>query len=280
MQPTPPRWVEPSIPPQVADLPLSHGHNFQNLINLVPGAEPAIRSHSLFMNSQNGMSQPVNGMPGRTNFYNIEGLNNNQRSGELPVYIPAMEAIQEVAVTTSNYDPAQGAALGSVINVIIKSGSNALHGEAYEFYGGNWLNSRAFFSVGPPGTPFHTGHTVDNYFGGNVGGAIKKDKTFFFVNMYDHRSVINYNYPLSVPTADMRQGLFYKDPNLPTIYNPNTGDTADCLPGGVSANCGSGRIPFAGNIVPVDPIAQTLMSHMLPCITCTTTNSTGQTGPN
>jgi len=261
---------------QVEDLPLSQGHNFQNLINLVPGAEPAIRTHSLFMNAQNGMSAPVNGMPARTNFFNIEGLNNNQRSGELPVYVPGMEAIQEVAITTSNYDPAQGAALGSVVNVIIKSGSNSLHGEAYEFYTGNAFDARSFFALGTGGNPYHTAHSVDNYFGGNVGGPIKKDKTFFFVNFYDHRSIINYLYTLDVPTADLRAGNFTNSA-LPTLYDPATGDTQDCLPGGNAYLCGTGRVTFlseyGANMIPanrIDKVATNLMSHLLPCTQCTT----------
>ncbi len=257
---------------EVADLPLSQGHNYQGLMNLVPGAEPGVRTHSLFNNAQNALSAPVNGMPARTNFYNIEGLNNNQRSGELAVYTPAMEAIQEVQVTTSNYDPAQGAALGSVVNVIIKSGSNQFHGEGYEFWGGDALNARSFFALGSNGNPYHTAHSVDNYFGGNVGGPIKKDKTFFFVDYYDHRSIINYLYTLDVPTPDLIAGNF--SATGATIYDPLTGDMADCIPGAQTpANCGTGRTAFTNNIIPanrIDPVAKNLMSHLLPCTNCYT----------
>lgn len=263
----------------VEDLPLSQGHNFQNLLNLAPGAEPALRQHSTFYNPQNGMSSPVNGVPGRTNFFNIEGINNNQRSGELPTYIPAMEAIQEVAISTSNYDPSQGSALGAVVNVIVKSGSNALHGEAYEIYTGNALDARNYFAIGANDQPFHIAHSVDNYFGGNVGGPIRKDKTFFFVDYLYHPTLVNNFFDFSVPPASLRQGNFASDPSLPVIYDPTTGDTADCLTGGNAKLCGTGRTQITSgggpNILTVNPVAAALLSHVeLPTIATTSTGAT------
>ena len=81
---------------------------------------------------------------------------------------------------------------------------------------------------------------MDNYFGGNIGGPIRKDKTFFFFNFLrttEHESQFQ---RLSVPTAAMRAGDF-SDPALTKIFDPQTGDTADCLPGGTSSQCGTGR---------------------------------------
>ena len=262
---------------QVEDLPLSQGHNFQNLLNLVPGIEPALRQHSTFLNPNNGMSAPAQGVPGRANNFAIEGINDMQHSGELPIYIPAMEAIQEVAVTATNYDPSQGAALGAVSNVIIKSGSNAFHGEAYEIYTGNVFDSRNFFAVGSGGKPYHMAHSVDNYFGGQVGGAIQKDKTFFFVDFFYHPTSVSSFFDFSVPTAALKQGLF-TDPALPVIYDPTTGDEADCLPGGNAKLCGTGRTQIGAsagtpNILTPTTQATNLLSHILPCAVCTT--STG-----
>jgi hypothetical protein len=248
---------------EVAQLPLTQGHNFQNLLNLNPGTAVAQRQHSTFYNPQNSMSSPTNGVPARGNTFNIEGINDNARSGLLQTYIVPMEAIQEVAVTSSNYDPQQGTALGSVVNVTLKSGSNSFHGSGYWFYTGNTLNARSFFEVGPNGAPFRFPHAVDNYYGGNLGGPIQKDKTFFFVDYLRHPQRLGNFYTFTVPTAAMRQGDF-SDPALPTIYNPATGDTADCFQGGNAQLCGTGRVPFSGNTLPkVDPVAQTLLSHVL-----------------
>jgi len=174
------------------------------------------------------------------NNFQIEGVNDNERTGLLQVYIPAAEALQEVNVTTSNYDAEQGTALGAVVNAIYKSGTNQLHGEAYEFYKGSALNARNFFDRGANGAPFQKPHLVDNYFGGNIGGPIRKDKTFFFFNFLrttEHESQFQ---RLSVPTAAMRAGDF-SDPALTKIFDPQSGDTADCLPGGTSSQCGTGR---------------------------------------
>jgi Carboxypeptidase regulatory-like domain/TonB dependent receptor len=248
---------------EVSQLPLTQGHNFQNLLNLDPGTAVAERNHSTFYNPQNSMSSPTNGTPSRANTFNIEGINDNERSGLLQTYILPMESIQEVAVTSSNYDPAQGTALGSVVNVIIKSGTNGFHGEGYEFYTANALEARSFFEVGTNGAPFKFPHSVDNYYGANLGGPIQRDKTFFFVDYLRHPQRLGNFYTFTVPTAAMRQGDF-SDPALPTIYNPASGDLADCLQGGNASLCGTGRTPFPGNLIPAsEPVAERLLSHVL-----------------
>ena len=119
----------------------------------------------------------MNGQSSMYNTFNIEGVSDNQRNQLLQIYIPPIEAIQEVQITTSNYDPQQGTALGAVTNVILKSGGNQFHGEAYYFYQGNRLLGQAHtFQTTPKN------HAVYNYFGGNIGGPIQKDKTFFFAS--------------------------------------------------------------------------------------------------
>ncbi|MDQ2774353.1 MAG: hypothetical protein M3Y57_05405 [Acidobacteriota bacterium] len=173
---------------QTQQLPLWQGRNFQNLLNLVPGAGVAQRDRSTFFNPQNSLASTVNGNASLYNDYDIEGIDDNQRTNLLQIYIPPIEEIQEVEITTSNYDPEQGSALGAVTNVILKSGSNQFHGEVYEFYQGNALDTRNFFQVGANGAPFHFPHIVDNYYGGNIGGPIRKQKTFFFVGYLEHRN--------------------------------------------------------------------------------------------
>jgi len=249
---------------QVSQLPLSTGHNFQNLLSILPGAGTTTRFHSVFYNPQNSMTTTFNGNAGRNNIFNIEGVSDNEVGGLLQAFIPPMEAIQEVNITASNYDPAEGAALGAVTNVIFKSGTNQFHGEAYEFYTGNALDARNFFYQGTGGAAFKFPHSVDNYFGGNVGGPIQKDKTFFFFNYLGHRQRTGTSYMLTVPTMAERAGDF-SDPALPNIYDPATGDSADCLLGGNPSLCGTGRQQFTGNMIPasrLDPVAQKLLSHV------------------
>ena len=249
---------------QAAQMPLSTGRNFQNLLNLAPGTGVAVRYHSTFFNPQNSMSSTVNGNSSLYNDFEIEGIDDNQRTNLLQIYIPPIEAIQEVDISTSNYDPEQGSALGAVTNVILKSGTNQFHGEGYYFYQGNALDARNFFQRGPNGTPFHFPHIVDNYFGGNLGGPVQKGKTFFFVDYLEHLQRTGETFQLSVPTSDIRTGNF-SNPALTPIFDPATGDVADCFPGGNANLCGTGRKQFPGNVIPtsrLDPIAQKLLSFV------------------
>jgi outer membrane receptor protein involved in Fe transport len=247
---------------QAEQLPLGNNRNFQNLLNLVPGATRAESNHSSFFNPQGSLNNEVNGTSSLSNNFQFEGVNNNQRTGLLQVYIPPIEAIEEVNVTTSNYDPEQGSAMGAVTNVIFKSGKNQFHGSAWEIWRGDRLDARNFFDFGAAGQPFVKPRYVSNYFGGTIGGPIVRNKTFFFFDILrtaDHESQFQ---RLSVPSTAMKNGDF-SDPALATIYDPQTGNTADCLAGGNPSNCGKGRMPFAGNIIPanrIDPVAAKLLA--------------------
>src|SRR5215472_12730249 len=112
---------------QVTDLPLGNNRNFQNLVNLVPGATRAHRVHSEFFNAQDSLSTEVNGQTRLFNNLQIEGVDDNERTGLLQIYIPPAEAIQTVDVSTSNYTAEFGRAGGAVTNVILKSGTNDFH---------------------------------------------------------------------------------------------------------------------------------------------------------
>jgi len=257
----------------VSQLPLANGRNFQGLLNTVPGAGVAVKQHSTFFNPQGSMSSTINGNSSMYNDFSIEGIDDNQRTNLLQIYIPPIESIQEVDVTTSNYDPEQGSALGAVTNVILKSGGNKFHGEAYEFYTGNALDARTYFQRSSTGVPFTFPHIVDNYFGANISGPIPHTKTFFFFSYLQHQQRTGRNYLVGVPTAAIRTGDF-SGAGLTQIYDPTTGDTKDCLPGGVASLCGTGRTPFPGNIIPASRIskaAQNLLAYVpLPNTTGTT----------
>jgi len=249
---------------QVTELPLSNGRNFQSLLNTVPGAGVAVKDHSTFFNPQGSMASTINGGSSLYNDFDIEGIDDNQRTNLLQIYIPPIEAIQEVDISTSNYDPEQGSALGAVTNVILKSGGNKYHGEAYEFYTGNALDARSYFQHGPNGTPFQFPHIVDNYFGANVGGPIPKTKTFFFFSYLQHQQRTGNSYQVSVPTAAMRNGDFSGSALTP-IYDHATGDTADCLPGGNAKLCGTGRTQFPDNKIPgyrISQVAKNLLAYV------------------
>jgi len=240
----------------IEDLPLATNRNFQGLLNLVPGTTRAFRPHSPFFNSQDSLSTQVNGQTRLTNDTMIEGVDDQQRTGLNTVYIPPIEALQTVDVTTSNYDAELGRAGGAVTNVILKSGTNQFHGSGYEFNSVSALASRRFFAVTKPVTTY-------NQFGGVIGGPVIRNRTFFFFDYQrttDHRGLLN---RFQLPTADFRSGDFsaaltnpkaisssYTSPVV--VYDPLTGKPD-----------GSGRTPFDQNRIPlarISPIGQKLLA--------------------
>jgi hypothetical protein len=169
-----------------------------------------------FFNSQDSLGTRVNGQSRYANNVQIEGIDDNHRTGLLTVLIPPIEALSSVNVTTSNYDAELGRAGGAVTNVTLRSGSNDLHGSVYEFNRVSKLGARDFFSSTKP-------PAVYNQFGFTIGGPIRKDKTFFFGDyqgILDHRGNSNV---VSIPTLDFRNGDFRAAPTI--IYDPATGDS-------------------------------------------------------
>jgi len=197
------------------NLPLGTNRNYQNLLNLVPGTTRATFQHSQFFNASSSLQTEVNGQLRMGNNYQIEGIDNNERTGLLQILVPPLEAIQTVDVSTSNYDAELGRASGAVTNVILKSGTNTFHGAAYEFARNSFFNARNFFDKS-------VGHVAYNYFGGNVGGPIIKNKLFFFADylkVFDHEANTN---TISVPNVPFRTGDLSS--STTPIYNPFSGN--------------------------------------------------------
>jgi hypothetical protein len=225
------------------NIPLGTNRNYQNLLNIVPGTTRATFQHSQFFNASSSLQTEVNGQLRMGNNYQIEGIDDNERTGLLQILVPPLEAIQTVDVSTSNYDAELGRASGAVTNVILKSGTNSYHGAAYEFTRNSYFNARNFFDPS-------VGHLAYNYFGGNIGGPIKKNKLFFFADylkVYDHEANTN---TVSIPSMALRSGDLTavkslpacKPPAPPTacnIYNPFSGN----------AN-GTGRQQFVATSAP------------------------------
>ncbi|MGI8989075.1 MAG: TonB-dependent receptor domain-containing protein [Bryobacteraceae bacterium] len=230
---------------QVADLPLGFNRNFQGLLNLVPGTTKAFRPHSEFFNAQDSLATQVNGNSRLSNNVQFEGIDDNERTGLLTVLIPPVEAIQTVDVTTGNYEAELGRAGGAVTNVLLKSGTNQIHGAAYEINRVSKLSSRGFFDNSKAQGTY-------NYFGANVGGPIIKNRTFFFGDVLrttDHRSNTN---KYQIPTAAERNGDLGATLSKGQVYDPATGNPD-----------GTGRQPFPGNVIPasrINPISARILN--------------------
>ncbi|HEX4284589.1 MAG TPA: carboxypeptidase regulatory-like domain-containing protein [Terracidiphilus sp.] len=172
---------------QVVNMPLGTNRNFQSLLNLVPGTAPATFQHSQFFNAASSLQTQVNGLPREGNLYQIDGIDDDERTGLLQIIIPPAEAISAVDISTNNFEAELGRATGAVTNVTLKSGTNKIHGALFDFIQNNDLNARSYFS-GP------LGHLSYNYFGGSVGAPIIKDKLFIFgdyLRTVDHEAVAN-----------------------------------------------------------------------------------------
>jgi hypothetical protein len=235
-------------------LPLPNNRNFQGLMVLTPGVtEAVVPTHSRFFNVQTTLQVPVDGQNSLLDNFQIEGISDNERTGLLQVYVPPIEALKEVNVSTSNYDAEQGSALGAVTDAIFKSGTNQWHGSAYEWWKGNALVTRSFFQVGAAGKPYVEPPFDFNQFGGTIGGPIRKNKTFVFFDYQRVSDTEGQFQELSVPTAAMRNGDF-SDPALTEIFNPATGNPN-----------GTGRTQFPGNRIPssqLNPIAAKLVDEV------------------
>ena len=220
---------------QLRELPLLYNRNYQGLLTLVPGSGRPFRPHSQFYNSQDSLSVRVNGQGRQFNNFQIEGIENKIDNGNLTALVPPVEAIQTVDVSTSNFDPEFGNAGGAVVNVTLRSGTNQFHGSAFEFHRNENAQARQVFASGKA-------PTVYNQFGFTAGGPIVRDKMFIFGDYQGSRDHLGEVIQPAIPTLPFRQGDFSGE--SVTVYDPATG-----------APDGSGRMPFANNMIPQDRIS-------------------------
>jgi hypothetical protein len=161
---------------QAVELPLSTGRNVNNLTLLSPNAFSAPGS--------TGMS--VNGQRARNNNFTIDGSDNNDISVTLSTTPIVPEAVAEFQVQTNPYNVEFGRNSGAQINVITKSGTNQIHGDAFEYYGGSALN--ALDNLEKDSGLDRPARFNRNQFGFDVGGPIIKDRTFIFGLMQGDRT--------------------------------------------------------------------------------------------
>jgi hypothetical protein len=230
---------------QIADLPLSSGNSFQSLLTTVPGMAPIVFNNSQFYNANNDLSTNANGQSSYVNLYQIEGIDDDQRTGIHIILVPPAAAIASVDITTNNFEAEFGRAVGTVVNVTLKSGTNKFHGSAFQNMENNGVNARNYFAKGP------NGRLVYNYTGGSIGGPILKDKLFFFgdfLRTSDHESTTT---NATIPYYNAVGGNIDLSGYAGQVYDPNTGNTVNCTGAAVSAACGTGRTAFVNNQIPL-----------------------------
>lgn len=258
---------------EIEDSPLN-GRQIYMLIGTTPGSE--------FLQSQFGSSgySGTRGWDNSNNYtlgggvqgyqqFQLNGSNitvqtSYQSQGQGTWQIaPNVSALQEVSVMTNTYDARYGRTGGGTMNMVVKSGSNAIHGSFYDYLENGHLNANNFQNnlTGFPRSMVH-----QNQFGGTAGGPIKKDKVFLFASYEGYRQAIPFTTIASVPPANVHPtaaGADFSQSGY-NIYDPNT--TSCTTAGGSLTSCASGaytRQLFPGDVIPanrINPLGAKILS--------------------
>ncbi|MBZ5596461.1 MAG: carboxypeptidase regulatory-like domain-containing protein [Acidobacteriia bacterium] len=207
----------------IKGLPLD-GRNFYELALLVPGAAPAAPGSAGSVRGD--LAFNINGAREDSNNFLLDGVYNGDPKLNTVGVTPPVDAIQEFEVLTSVYDASFGRNAGGQVNVVLKSGTNAFHGSAYEFFRNGATDARNFFAPSDQSKPQYQ----RNQFGATLGGPIRKNRTFFFADYEGRRVREGITQVSNVPTLAERAGDFSADPQ--PVINPFT------------------QQPFAGNKIP------------------------------
>ncbi|HKX27067.1 MAG TPA: TonB-dependent receptor [Blastocatellia bacterium] len=235
------------------ELPLN-GRNVFNLVSLAPSVVPQGQSGGtpVGTNPFGWGNYQIGGSFGNQSAEYLDGQPLNIGYINLPVLIPTQDSVQEFKVQTNSLGPEWGKFSGGVINISTKSGTNQIHGQAYEFLRNRVFNSNNFFSnrAGIETSPF-----TQNQFGANAGGPVYlpklydgRNKTFWFFSWEGFRLRQGATFTTTVPTALQRQGIFTE--TAAPIYDPLN-------------VTGGQRAQFANNTIPdarIDPTARALLN--------------------
>jgi hypothetical protein len=198
---------------QMTALPLN-GRSYTDLLAIQPGVAPisTLLPSSVIMAGVTGSLDPsgdlnpgnlsINGQRESSNGFLVNGIDVQEHMNGGTSIIPNLDSIEEFRVLTNNFDPEYGNYNGGMITVVSKSGSNTLHGDAFEFFRNTALDARGYFD--PTRSAFN-----QNQFGGTIGGPVKRDKVFFFADYQGTRTNqgVSTGY-ISVPTIAQRSGDF------------------------------------------------------------------------
>ncbi|MGH9673148.1 MAG: carboxypeptidase regulatory-like domain-containing protein, partial [Bryobacteraceae bacterium] len=221
---------------KIVELPLN-GRDYNQLALLSPGVlAPTPRLQSIgFKGAFN-----VNGNRAFHNAFLLDGVDNTSysnsfRGGNVQVVQPSVDALQEFKIQTNAYSAEFGRSSGALINAVIKSGTNSLHGSLFEFHRNDDLDANNFFANATGAAkPFR----LRNQFGGTLGGPIVRDKTFIFGDYEGLRDRLGTVRLSSVPQPAWRAGRF----NVPIAnpFNPNDAGADFRQPATPDCNNGQG----------------------------------------
>ena len=225
---------------KLTNIPLN-GRNFVSLTLLVPGA---VSPNPSGMNGRLGARPYVNGNREQTNNFLLDGVDINDSIDNRVGYSPSVDALDEVKVLTGNAAAEFGNAGGATVILQMKSGTNQFRGNVFEFLRNDKLDANGYFRNRNANTAFRTA-LRRNIFGGTLGGPIKSNKLFFFLNYEGTRQVTSGPSSASVAPAAWRNGDLTAFTAV-NIVDPTTG------------------LPFANKQIPVarfSPVARALFSN-------------------
>lgn len=211
---------------QITDVPLN-GRSYTDLLAVQAGVSPITTSGAANSSSGGGFGTvpaggndntgqfSIHGQRESANGFFLNGVSVQEAIGNQAGIIPNLDSIAEFRILTSNVDAEYGNYSGGLINVVTKSGTNKFHGSAFEFLRNTALDAHGFFS------PERSTFFQQNQYGGTLGGAIKKDKIFFFADYQGQRTI---------------QGIETGVVSVPTLFNRtgNFADSANTLTGTVN----------------------------------------------
>ncbi|HTF66983.1 MAG TPA: carboxypeptidase-like regulatory domain-containing protein, partial [Edaphobacter sp.] len=225
---------------QIQDLP-NLNRNFTSFALLTPGVQRSSFNIAPTENPQGTTALNANGSNYGTLGYVLDGTDNREPVDGIIVINPTLDSISEMKVDTQNFPAEFGGSVGGVVTAQTRSGGNALHGDAFFYRRSDALAARNPFTQfqRDPVTGRYIPSALYSQFGGSVGGPIKKDRAFFFLDYQGTRQKAGSSLQQNVPTATVRN----------TCLNP------------ASATCDLSQ--FGGGVIPnalITPQGRALLS--------------------
>ncbi|HUA86118.1 MAG TPA: carboxypeptidase regulatory-like domain-containing protein [Bryobacteraceae bacterium] len=223
---------------QIQAIPLN-GRSYTDLLAIQPGISPVttLTPASVIMAGVTGTINPsgdlnpgdlsISGQRESANGFMVNGVDVQEHMNGGTSVIPNLDSIQEFRVLTNNFDPEYGNYNGGVIDVVTRSGSNSLHGNAFDFLRNTDLDARNFFDA-------TRGAYQQNQFGGTLGGPILKDKVFFFLDYQGTRTTEGITSPVTTVMSNPERAGNFSDaastltgtvngPNIATLLTQKLG---------------------------------------------------------
>jgi hypothetical protein len=245
---------------QVESMPILN-RNFTSLQLMAPGSQPMGWSHAATENPQGSRQIVTQGQHFSGTAFELDGTDNQDPILGIIVVNPNLDAVTEAKVALQNYDAEFGKAIGSVVTAQTKSGSNEIHGSGFYFRRSDAQQARDPFAQGPNQADPISHRLLPRarwqQFGGTIGGAVIKNKLFYFGDYQGTRQTYGVSGLFTMPTQKVRSTCTGPNGPNPTttfcdlsdyigvatggglIFDPATGDPT-----------GAGRTQFAGNLIP------------------------------